>query len=184
MKLTRGQRKLLIAWNVEGLELWEINERAAKCDPSFEVEWLQLKHVRKQARTKYSDLKEEFEREAATEGYARRGVRLRKKMARLALLEQIRIERARAEDMQDVPGGKTGLLVKDYKGQSVFPVYKLDAALLKEMRDLEREIAIDLGQWTEKKELTGAGGEPLLDPLVAALEKAYGNGKQQSSPND
>jgi hypothetical protein len=83
-----------------------------------------------------------------------------------------------------VAGGKTGLLVREYKGHSDLPVYKLDAALLKEMRDLEREIAIELGQWTEKKELTGAGGEPLLDPLVAALEKAYGNGKGHPIPTD
>ena len=93
--------------------------------------------------------------------------------AKEAAIEILEAE-ARAVDMQDAPGRKTGVLVREYKGHSDLPVYKLDAALLKEMRDLEREIAIEKGEWTEKRELTGAGGEPLLDPLVAALEKAYG----------
>ena len=93
--------------------------------------------------------------------------------AKEAAIEILEAE-ARAVDMQDAPGRKTGVLVREYKGHSDLPVYKLDAALLKKMRDLEREIAIEKGEWTEKRELTGAGGEPLLDPLVAALEKAYG----------
>jgi hypothetical protein len=180
VKLTKEQRKLLVAWAAEGLTFDEINQRAAQRDPPFYVEPNQLKHVRRQAKKTYSQLREEFEREAHSEGLARRAVRLREKMSRHALLNRVIAERADHIEMQDAPGGKTGLLALDYKGKDADrAVYKLDAALLKELRDLEREIAIELGQWTEKKELTGAGGEPLLDPLVAALEKAYGNGKQQ-----
>jgi len=184
MKLTKEQRKLLVTWAAEGLELWEINERAERLDPPFEVGPFQLKHVRTRAKKTYSQLREEFERDAHNEGLARRAVRVREKMARRSLLKQIIAERGADISMQDVPGGKTGLLIREYRGQSELPVYKLDATLLKELRDLEREIAIELGQWTEKKELTGAGGEPLLDPLVTALEKAYGNGKQQPAPSD
>ena len=184
MKLTRDQRKLLIAWAAEGLELWEINERAAKCDPSFEVEWHQLKHVRKVSKARISELRNQFREDAENEGVANSFARVRAKARRIGLLEQIRIERGQDVNMQEVPGGKTGLLVREYKGHSDLPVYKIDAALLKEIRELEKEVAIELGQWTEKKELTGAGGEPLLDPLVAALEKAYGNSKQQPTATD
>jgi hypothetical protein len=184
VKLSRLQRNAVIAWAAEGLELWEINERAKESDPKFDVEPLQLKHIRKQSRKKYSELVAAFETEARENGLARRGVRLIKKMARHALLEQIIDERGDADYMQEIPGGKTGLLVRDYKGSDSTPVYKLDVALLKEMRDLEREIAIELGEWTEKRELTGKDGQPLLDPLAAALEKAYGNGKQQPDPTD
>jgi len=184
MKLTRDQRKLLIAWAAEGLELWEINERAAKCDPPFEVEWHQLKHVRKVSKTRISELRKRFREEATCEGVANSFARIRAKARRIGLLEQIRIERGQDVNIQEVPGGKTGLLVREYKGHSDLPVYKIDTGLLKEMRDLEKEIAIELGQWTEKKELTGAGGGALLDPLVAALEKAYGNSKQQPTATD
>jgi hypothetical protein len=185
MKLTKEQRKLLIEWAAEGLDLREINQHAAQRDPAFEVEYLQLKHVRARAQKTYSQIKEDFEREALNEGLARQAVRLREKMARHDLLKQVIAERADHVEMQDAPGGKTGLLTLDYKGKYADrAVYKLDAALLKEMRDIEREIAIELGQWTEKRELTGAGGEPLLDPLVAALEKAYGSGKEQPATAD
>jgi len=186
MKLTRKQRNALLTWAAEGIELWEINERAAKCDPpdAFEVDYLQLKHVRKKSAKKYSALVEEFEVEAMKEGLTRRGVRLREKMERHSLLKRIISERGDADYMQDVAGGKTGLLVREYKGHSELPFYKVDAALLKEMRDLEREIAIELGQWTEKKELANPDGSALLDPLVAALEKAYGDGKEQPVKTD
>lgn len=178
LALARHQRNALLSWAAEGLRLREINERAAQFDPPFEVEYLQLKHARKRSKTKFEQLREEFENEAIGEGLARKAVRIREKSHRHDLLNQIIAERSVSEDMQTVAGGKTGLLVKDYKSNGLMAVYKLDAALLKELRDLEREIAIEVGQWTEKRELTGAGGESLLDPLVAALEKAYGKSEK------
>jgi hypothetical protein len=56
----------------------------------------------------------------------------------------------------DVPGGTTGLLVKDYKGKDADqPVYKVDTRLLAELRAHEKQAAEELGQWSEKQELTG-----------------------------
>lgn len=175
--LTKEQRKLLVAWAAEGLELWEINERAHLCDPPFKVEWNQLKHVRKQAKKTYSQLKEEFEREAVNEGLARRAVRLREKMERHALLKQVIRERADHVEMQDAPGGKTGTLCLDYRGKDADrAVYKLDAALLKEMRELEREIAIELGQWAERKEVSGPDGGAVPVSINDLINKVYGSG--------
>jgi hypothetical protein len=173
--LTKEQRKLLVGWAAEGLTLQEINERAAALDPPFEVVWTQLKHVRKQAKKTYSQLKEEFEREALGEGLARRAVRLREKMERHALLKRVIGERADHVEMQDAPGGKTGLLCLDYKGKDADrAVYKLDAALLKELRDLEREIAIELGQWAERKEISGPDGAAIPVSISDLINKVYG----------
>ena len=59
---------------------------------------------------------------------------------------------ARAVEMADVPGGNTGLLVRDYKGKNAaLPVYKVDTALLAELRAHERQAAEELGQWNEDK---------------------------------
>lgn len=183
--LTKDQRALLVTWAAEGLTLAEVNKRAAACDPPFKITQHQLKHVRSKQQTTFAELREQFRREAEETGLAIRFVRLRQKMARHELLWQVIRERADHMDMQDAPGGKTGLLALDYKGKDADrAVYKLDAALLKEMRDLEREIAIELGEWTEKRELTGAGGQSLLDPLAAALEKAYGDDKPQPTETD
>jgi hypothetical protein len=64
-----------------------------------------------------------------------------------------RLIEARAADMPDVPGGSTGLLVRDYKGKDANqPVYKADTPLLAEMRATMKQAAEELGQWVEKSE--------------------------------
>ena len=182
--LTKEQRKLLVAWAAEGLELWEINELAKKQDPPFTVEPNQLKHVRARASKTFRALRKEFDDEANGEGLARRAVRLREKMARHALLKQVIAERANHVEMQDAAGGKTGLLCLDYKGKDADrAVYKLDAALLKEMRELEKEIAIEKGEWTEKQELSGPNGSPFAVNVIIdgpASTPAPGAGVSQS----
>jgi hypothetical protein len=63
----------------------------------------------------------------------------------------------RAAEMKDeVPGGESGFLSRDYKGvgDSMTPVYKFDDALFKSFGDIEKDIAIELGQWQEN---TGVG---------------------------
>lgn len=79
-----------------------------------------------------------------------------------------RVIRERARDMNDeAPGGGTGLLTRQYKvmgsGESATTIteYSVDTGLLREIRELEKQIAQDSGQWSEKIEHTGEGGEPL-----------------------
>lgn len=57
------------------------------------------------------------------------------------------VMKERGEELADVPGGKSGLLVRDFKGDN--EVFKLDATLLSEFREHERHMAIELGQWQE-----------------------------------
>jgi len=55
--------------------------------------------------------------------------------------------------LADIPGGNTGLLVRDYKGRNADkPVYKADTALMAEMRATERQAAEEMGQWVERRE--------------------------------
>jgi hypothetical protein len=144
--LTKKQRAALIEWAAEGLQLAEINDRAAECDPPFKVEYNQLKHVRRQANKQFSRLRDEFEKDALDEGLARRAVRIRELEAlfdrHLALIK------ARADEMDgEVAGGHTGLLVRDYRGKEADrAVYKYDAALVKEARGLFDDIAREKGE--------------------------------------
>ena len=72
---------------------------------------------------------------------------------RADLLRKIIAERAASAEFADAPGGTTGLLVKDYKGKdSCTPVYRVDTALLAELRAIEKQAAQELGQWGEKPE--------------------------------
>lgn len=75
-------------------------------------------------------------------------------------------------------GGDTGLIVRevkvDPKGGKVV-TYKFDAALLKEMRETEKQTAVELGQWTEKHANlnvnVAAEGEALTPEQHEAIRK-------------
>ena len=82
-------------------------------------------------------------------------------------MQQVIKERALDPSMEAVPGGQTGLLSRDVKavGAEVREVYKVDVGLIKELREHEKQAAIELGQWEQKKE---AAGFDDVDDLVDA----------------
>lgn len=73
-------------------------------------------------------------------------------------LQLILDERALADDVQDVPGGKTGLIVHQIKSVGrdqnfrIVDVYEVDTGLLAEIRAHEQQAAKELGQWAERAE--------------------------------
>lgn len=113
------------------------------------------------------------------EGIAVKEARIKAKVERHQALLKLIQERAADPALAGVPGGDTGLvlrtplLVRVYeasahrgrltprKEMEYLHVYQVDAATLRELRELEREIAIELGQWTERRELTGKDGGPI-----------------------
>lgn len=74
-------------------------------------------------------------------------------------LQRVIEERADDPEMLDVPGGRTGLITKDYKtlggGESsqIMPIYSVDTGLLREIREVEKLAAQELGQWVEKQSI-------------------------------
>lgn len=114
------------------------------------------------------------------EALAAKGIRLRENRLRnlqtrvdkmMALIE------ARALDLAEVTGGETGLLVRDYKHGGT--VYKFDAALLREMREHEKQAAQELGQWLDKKEITGGDGQPLFAEMAEVINRLYDRSSKQ-----
>lgn len=160
-KLTQKQRAALTVWVAEGLRLPEINERGAQFDPPFNVEWLQLKHARTRAGKRFSELREDFEKEALAEGLARKAIRIREIVA--LYNQHMALIKARGKEMTgEVAGGDTGLMARDYKGKDADrAVYKYDAPLIKEMRGLLDDIAKELGERKNNVDLT-TGGELIL----------------------
>jgi hypothetical protein len=63
----------------------------------------------------------------------------------------MKIVTERGEEMaNEVAGGSSGFLVRDYKGKDADrAVYKFDAGLAAELREHEKHMAIELGQWQE-----------------------------------
>ncbi|HEX7313286.1 MAG TPA: hypothetical protein VF297_05170 [Pyrinomonadaceae bacterium] len=85
--------------------------------------------------------------------------------------------RQRAENLKNVPGGgSTGLLVRQVKGIGkgedfqVVEEYAVDTGLLREMREHEKQAAIEVGEWTEKREHS-FDLSSLTDEELKALER-------------
>jgi hypothetical protein len=100
------------------------------------------------------------EHAAALEAVALRYA-IAKKRNRVAWLDRDlqrleRVQAARAEEHKDIPGGDTGLLVRQVKqigaGRDVQVVeeYAVDVPLLKEKRETMKQAATELRQWTDQ----------------------------------
>ncbi len=82
-------------------------------------------------------------------------------------LEQVVRERAQDPAMAKVPGGTAGVMVHTIKVVGVggnaqrVDEYSVDTGLLKEKREHAKQAAQELGQWTERQELTGKDGGPI-----------------------
>jgi hypothetical protein len=86
-----------------------------------------------------------------------------------------------------MPGGSTGLLVKDYKGkESSKAVYKVDTGLLAKLRGHERQTVEKLKRWkTHHEERKVIDASPaaitlallLTDEELDSLEKSAGDGE-------
>lgn len=101
----------------------------------------------------------ELEDIAVRYAVGRRARRVRWLNDRVERLHAVIRERAADPTVQEVPGGATGLLVRDVKaiGGAAVELFAVDTGLLRELREHERQAAQELGQWTEKNDLTSGG---------------------------
>lgn len=80
--------------------------------------------------------------------------------SRKTFYEQRRSDVTAEDTYEDIPGVETGLVVTEHKiigqGPNAREVihHKVDTAILSELREIEQQAAKELGQWTEKSELT------------------------------
>jgi hypothetical protein len=86
---------------------------------------------------------------------------VRSKVGRVTALEnrrrgllQVIAERAKAPDAQNVPGGTTGYVVTGLKavGTTTIKTNHVDLGLLKELREIEDQIAVELGHRMDRKQ--------------------------------
>ena len=86
-------------------------------------------------------------------------------------------ERAIAPGMDEVPGGKTGLLVRSpimSGGKVVGVEYAVDTALIKEIRGIQEQVAKELGQLVERHETKISLRDMTDEQLAALLAEASG----------
>lgn len=77
MRLTKSQKEHLLELISEGLQSDEINARASKFKPPYEVSRSQVDHYRKTRGEKIKDIEEASETDALKTGFARREERVR-----------------------------------------------------------------------------------------------------------
>jgi len=104
-----------------------------------------------------------FREKIRAEGIANRQNRVDALNDRWRKLHQVANERGDHPAMGDIPGGTTGYLVHQKKqlgggpSAQIIDEYVLDTGLLSELRAHEQQAAKELGQWTEKQDVTSGG---------------------------
>lgn len=117
-------------------------------------------------------LVEEWREKVRKRGIADKSRRIAALDDRWKRMQQVIAERAADPDMQDVPGGKTGLLVKQYKSvgrgddSRTVEEYAVDTGLLREMREAEAQVSKELGQWIGVRGGEDDDGRPVPDFVV------------------
>ena len=102
---------------------------------------------------------EAFRSEVRRRGIADRERRIKALNDRWNRLQRVMEERADDPSMANVAGGRTGLLVHNVKSvgfgetAQIVDLYEIDAALLKELREHEKQAAQELGQWVEQSKV-------------------------------
>lgn len=106
---------------------------------------------------KVASITEELRRDARQLGIAVKENRLRSLDDRWRRLNAIILQRARHDDFQGFPGGNSGLMGRVVKwigngeNRELVVEHELDVGLLREIREVEKQAAMELGQWTEAK---------------------------------
>jgi transposase-like protein len=111
---------------------------------------------------KVKELRAEMDKEALQRAIARKEYRVGVLADRHSKLSEV-LE-ARAEVMGDIPGGRSGYLVRSIVasgGELIGYEYAVDTGALKELRAIEEQVAKELGQIVDKREVTGKDGGPL-----------------------
>jgi hypothetical protein len=112
---------------------------------------------------KVAEIVEAYRQSVLTQGIADRVKRVSALNDRWNRMQQVVEERAVDEQMQHVPGGKTGLMVHQVKAVGrgedfqLIDLYIVDDGLLSEMRATEKQAAQELGQWEEKSSVRTEG---------------------------
>lgn len=83
----------------------------------------------------------------------------RVKVLQAQLDSMLAVQRGRMTMYADDPHGCTGQMAKDYRGKDADrPIWKFDAALVAQIANVLKQAAIEIGQWSEKREVAIEGG--------------------------
>lgn len=155
MKLTKKQRTQLLAWIAEGVDSGEINTRAKKFKPPFEVSRQQVDYFRKTRGVDIDQIKNEEEFDALKTGLAL-------KENRVQLLQEL------ADKMKSDLFENNLLWTDEVKGVGSADNFQLidyklfNSSEVQQLRGVLSDIADEVGGRVQRKEVTGKDGKPLI----------------------
>src|SRR5664279_2472092 len=103
-------------------------------------------------------------------------VEIRKRSARVQVGQNMvdrlcRLREARALEYANHPGGATGMLVKEYRGKNgQQEIWKFDASLVAQTNATLKQVAIEVGQWSQPESSDSGSSKAALDRIM--LRKA------------
>lgn len=136
-------------------------------------------------------LQKDFNEAALKRGIARKEYRIRVLADKESKLRQVMEERAADESMAKIPGGTTGLIVRKAitsKDGIVGFEYVVDTGTIKALQSIHEQVAKELGQLVEKREVKADILHSLKDvpdaDLDAELETILEGSSADDGPGD
>ena len=140
----------MIQWIAEGVQSDEINERASRFDPPFEVFRQQVDYYRKTRDAAIKAIVAAGEQEALTEGLALKGERVKKLKQLAALMENDLFGGFLWLDQVKGVGSGDIAQIVDYE--------EFNAGEVVQYRGVLDDIAKEVGQRVQRQEITGKDG--------------------------
>lgn len=163
MKLKKTQRTQLVEWIAEGLETGEINKRAARFKPPFNVTRQQVDHYRKTRDIKLKEIKENEEFAALKSGLSLRD-------NRVLLLHQL-AEAMRKDLLDDSRLWLTRIKgIGSAENFQVVEEEEFNGAEVAQLRGVLDDIAAELNERIRRQEVSGPNGKP-VEVSITELEE-------------
>lgn len=134
------------------------------------------------------EIVEEHRAETRRIGIADKERRLAALNDRWNRLRRVIEERAEDPDMAEAPGGTTGLMVRTIKSVRVSDAgrdepktadvveFAIDTGLLKEIREIEKQAAVELGQWNEAPATEASKADEIIRAFQAGAKAFVAGG--------
>lgn len=138
---------------------------------------LQIWMSREDFQDRVQEIYRQYRVAVGSKGLREKSNRVQALLDRVDKLNLIIKERGEATGFEGVPGWKSGLLHVRASGPHI--LHMLDEKLLRELREHEKQIAIELGEWTEQKSIEMNGNlQVSVQDLIA---KVYGDPKDSTN---
>lgn len=129
-------------------------------------------------------IKAEIKQALIEQGIAAKAVRLEKYNRIVERIESVIDSRSKSCAAGLIAGGESGLIAHDVRltrsGEPI-DIGRFDGALVREFRETLKQAAIEVGDWSEKRELSGPHEGPIQVEILSAITKIYGDGSDSGN---